>query len=146
MTKMTKKTLFIIRGIPGSGKSTAAELLADTGIATEFGEPTEKYPVCTADDYFMRNGEYKWDPAKIGAAHKSCQHKCRTAMKNNCEKIFVANTSTTEKELKPYYEMAEEFGYMVVSLIVENRHGGKNVHNVPEETITKMKSRFDIKL
>ena len=32
------------------------------------------------------------------------------------------------------------------SLIVENRHGGKNVHGVPDETLEKMEQRFSIKL
>jgi hypothetical protein len=29
---------------------------------------------------------------------------------------------------------------------VENRHGGVNEHNVPEEVLTKMRERFEIKL
>jgi hypothetical protein len=58
----------------------------------------------------------------------------------------VSNTLTTEKELKPYYELAEKYNYTVFSLIVENRHGGTNVHNVPEETLDKMEKRFSIKL
>jgi len=48
--------------------------------------------------------------------------------------------------MKPYYKMAEEFGYTVFSIIVENRHGGVNVHNVPAETIEKMKNRFSVEL
>ena len=42
--------------------------------------------------------------------------------------------------------LAEKYGYMVISMIVENRHDGENIHNVPEETIEKMRNRFDIKL
>jgi hypothetical protein len=30
--------------------------------------------------------------------------------------------------------------------VVENRHGGKNVHDVPEEKIEKMRRRFEFKL
>jgi hypothetical protein len=48
--------------------------------------------------------------------------------------------------MKPYYKMAEEFGYTVFSIIVENRHGGENVHNVPEATLEAMEKRFDVKL
>ena len=32
------------------------------------------------------------------------------------------------------------------SIIVENRHGSVNEHGVPEETLWKMKNRFEIKL
>jgi len=67
-------------------------------------------------------------------------------MKINTEKIIIANTSTTESELKPYYELADRYGYKVFSVICENRHNGKNEHNVPEATIEKMKERFNIQL
>lgn len=67
-------------------------------------------------------------------------------MDSGADYIFVSNTFTTEKEMKPYLKMAEESGYHVVSLIVENRHGNKSVHNVPEETMTKMRDRFSFKL
>jgi plasmid replication initiation protein len=61
-------------------------------------------------------------------------------------KIVVSNTFTQEWEMKPYFELAEKYGYRVYSLIVENRHNGKNVHEVPEDKIQMMKDRFDIKL
>ena len=60
--------------------------------------------------------------------------------------IVVSNTSTTEKELQPYLDLATKYDYKVVSLIVENRHGNSSVHNVPDETIDKMRNRFNIKL
>jgi len=141
-----KKTLVILRGIPGSGKSTAAEILADTGIAEDFGDPTFKYPVCTADDFFMKSGTYKFDISKLGMAHAECQSKVEMFMTDDTEKIFVANTNTTDKELASYYKLAKDYDYTVFSLIVENRHGGTNTHNVPDATIEKMKNRFSIKL
>jgi len=48
--------------------------------------------------------------------------------------------------MKPYYELAEKYGYKVHSLIVENRHGGINTHNVPTDKLILMKERFEIKL
>jgi len=67
-------------------------------------------------------------------------------MKKEISPIIVANTSTTESELKPYYDLAVIYGYKVFSVIVENRIDTKNIHNVPEETITKMKNKFSISL
>jgi hypothetical protein len=58
----------------------------------------------------------------------------------------VSNTFTQEWEMQPYYDLAKEYGYMVFSIIVENRHGGKNVHNVPEDKINQMRDRFQVKL
>jgi hypothetical protein len=60
--------------------------------------------------------------------------------------IVVSNTSTMVKEMQPYLDLAQQYGYRVVSLIVENRHGSKNVHNCPEETIERMRDRFEISL
>ena len=67
-------------------------------------------------------------------------------MEDNIPVIFVSNTFTTEKEMKPDLEMAEKNNYQIVSLVVENRHGNESVHNVPEETMTKMRNRFSLKL
>jgi hypothetical protein len=48
--------------------------------------------------------------------------------------------------MKDYFDLANTYGYKIVSLIIENRHGNKSIHNVPEETMDKMKNRFEIKL
>lgn len=122
------KTLIILRGVPGCGKSTVAEVLSNNG----------KYPVCTADDFFMKDGEYKWNPKQLGIAHKACQEKCRRALDDGSEMVIVANTSTKEKDYSTYASMGKIRGYMVFSLVVENRHGGTDVHNVPDDAKAKM--------
>ena len=126
------KILIIVRGIPGCGKSTFAKLLSEH--------------ICTADDFHMKDGEYKWTAERVGLAHTWCQKKCEGFMKEGYTPVVVANTSTTKKELKPYYDLAIGYGYKVFSVIVENRLNTVNVHNVPEETIINMKKRFDISL
>ena len=67
-------------------------------------------------------------------------------MSNGKPRVVVSNTSTTEKEMRSYIDMAKEYEYRIVSLVVENRHGNESVHRVPAETIQKMKDRFEIKL
>jgi predicted kinase len=127
------KVLIIVRGIPGCGKSTFAKLL---GVA-----------ICTTDDFFTdKDGKYTWVGAKVGFAHLWCQSKCKKYMSEGISPVIVANTATTKKELKPYYDLAIGYGYKVFSVIVENRHGGKNIHNVPEENVKAMIERFDIQL
>jgi len=48
--------------------------------------------------------------------------------------------------MEEYFKLAKTYGYQVVTMIIENRHGSKNIHNVPDETIEKMRNRFQIKL
>ena len=133
---MTKE-LFLLRGLPGSGKSTLANQLGGSLVE--------------ADRYFMDYGEYKFDASKLGEAHDWCRNQVKEWMETNdrgfdVPRIVVSNTFTQEWEMKPYYELAKEHGYMVFSLIVENRHGGQNVHNVPEEVIDRMRKRFEVVL
>ena len=136
------KELILVRGLPGSGKSTTAKLLGAGGSG---------YAHFEADMYFMEDGVYKFDPAKIKDAHNWCQNSVAQAMLVNYTSghnstIIVSNTFTQDWEMKPYYEMAKQWDYKVFSIIVENRHGGENVHGVPEDKLEIMKNRFEVKL
>ncbi|WYV99145.1 ATPase [Pseudomonas phage vB_PpuM-Amme-3] len=128
--------LYLIRGLPGSGKSTFAKCLAKSLSARHY----------EADMYHtIPTGVYNWKPENVHAAHEWCQEYTRKAMEVGLP-VVVSNTLTTPKELEPYLAMALEFGYRVTSLVVENRHGGVNVHDVPQATLDKMRNRFTIKL
>lgn len=153
------KTLILLRGVPGCGKSFTANLLSENS----------KYPVLSADMYFEdEHGNYNWDSSKIKDAHawckattESCMEQCHSRRGVWCNvlipntglirtfdatKIFVANTFTQEWEMADYFDLAKQYGYDVVTMIVENRHGGKNVHDVPDSTLEKMCNRFEVKL
>lgn len=128
------KTLILLRGVPGSGKSTTAKELFPSYIHLE------------ADMYWYdKEGNYNFNITKLGNAHAWCELQTEYNMTQGFN-VVISNTLTTEKELKPYYELAKKYEYKVVSLIVENRHQGTNVHNVPDETLDKMERRFSIKL
>jgi hypothetical protein len=45
-----------------------------------------------------------------------------------------------------YQIIAKKYGYKVHTIIVENRHGNKNEHGVPDEKVEQMRNRFEIKL
>jgi predicted kinase len=133
------KLLILLRGLPGCGKTT---------FAKELEESMPGCKIISADDYFtsLEDGSYNFEASKLGVAHIKCQSRVERAMRINVSKIIVHNTSTTPQEMEPYYDMAKNSGYMVVSLIVENRHGSTSVHNVPEDTLLKMRNRFDVQL
>ena len=61
-------------------------------------------------------------------------------------KIIVSNTFTQQWEMDAYIGMASEYGYRVHTIIVENRHEGVNLHNVPEDKLEQMANRFEIQL
>ena len=131
------KELFLLRGLPGSGKSTLAKSLG--GVHIE------------ADQYFMVDGEYKFDATKLKNAHNYCQVQTSAWMSSdgsqvNVDRIVVSNTFTQEWEMESYYKLAEQYGYKVFSIIVENRHDGVNQHGVPADKLEQMRNRFEIKL
>jgi hypothetical protein len=104
--------------------------------------------------YFINeNGEYIFNGADIKKAHQWCQSQVELAMIQNritygldSSDIIVSNTFTQEWEMEPYYKLAGSYGYRVFSLIVENRHGGENIHGAPADKIQAMKDRFEVKL
>ena len=126
------KQLILLRGLPGSGKSTFANLLG--GIHVE------------ADQYFMRDGEYRFDASKLKQAHNWCKLRVEHSMEDGVDKITVSNTFTQEWEMDAYFELAEKYGYQTSCLIVENRHDSKNIHGCPDDKIKQMRNRFEIKL
>jgi Cdc6-like AAA superfamily ATPase len=126
--------LYLIRGLPGSGKTT----LADDIARTYGGKHYE------ADMYFIGNdGEYRWDSRKIREAHEWCQYSTCNALEND-NVVVVYNTFTTKKELAPYFEMALARGITPVVYHCQNNWG--NVHNVPPNTLEAMAKRFEYNL
>jgi len=129
-----EKELYVIRGISGSGKSTLAKSIG--GVHYE------------ADMFFINpeTGVYEFVPSNMKHAHEWCKVNVEYEMTHDAERIVVSNTFTQEWEMKPYFELAEKYGYIVFSIIVENRHGGVNEHGVPEDKLEIMKNRFEISL
>ena len=93
--------LILLRGLPGSGKST----LGDVILQWPGSNPAD---VLSADNFFTdEKGEYHFDVTKLKEAHNDCQLKCAERMKLQLSRIVVANTFTQDWEMKPYFEMAE---------------------------------------
>lgn len=126
------KELFLLRGLPGAGKSTLAKSLNEVYFE--------------ADQYFIEFHEYKFDASKLKDAHMWCLSRTNHAMYDDLPRIVVSNTFTQEWEMKEYYKLAEKYNYRVYSLIVENRHNGLNMHSVPADKIEQMRNRFEVKL
>lgn len=128
------KTVIILRACSGAGKSTFAGFIKSNN--------KNATTICCADDFFMQNGEYKFDARKLGAAHSFCKKTFLNALEQNIPTVIVANTNTKTQDFLYYMDLASEFGYVVFSLVVENRHGNKNIHDVPFEVLNKQKDNI----
>jgi tRNA A37 threonylcarbamoyladenosine biosynthesis protein TsaE len=131
-----KPTLYLIRGVAGAGKSTFAQSLLQSRLVQRVYE---------ADDHFIINGEYRFDPTLLEDAHYQCQRNTWLALYEGMS-VAVSNTSCAEWEVGVYQNIAKETEANFVSIIVENRNNTKNIHGCPDSKIEQMKRKFDIKL
>ncbi len=129
--------LLLLRGLPGSGKSTLAQVLAENG----------KYPIFSIDSYFTQeDGTYQFVHTENHLAYKACQTQTEIALQNQIQKVIVDHTFTLEWEMEPYFEMAKKYDYRVFVMTVENWHLGKNIHQISEDSIEKMRQKFRVHL
>lgn len=119
--------LTIIRGLPGSGKSTEARKLGRFHVE--------------ADMFLYENREYKFSQDKQKYAHVACRNIVDAAMNEGVWEIVVSNTFTRLWEIEPYVELAKEYGYAVEVIRMTGDYG--SIHNVPESVIEAMADRFE---
>jgi len=134
----THKSLIILRGLPGSGKTTLVNLL----------NPLHEWPAFSVDDYFTdpETGEYQFEFDKNHLAYKLCLANTEEAMKQNKAKIFLHNTFTMEWEIEPYFKLANDFGYQLFVCTVENYHANANTHGVSNDQLQKMAAKYKVRL
>lgn len=117
--------LVLIRGLPGSGKTTMARVLALVG-----------YDHFEADMYFMVDGVYRYDASRIRDAHACCQRKTREALASG-RRVVVSNTFTRLQEMEPYRAMTSNIR------VIEATGRWQNVHGVPAERLRQMAERWE---
>ena len=123
------KLLILIGGTSGSGKTGVAEFLVSNLV-----REAKRF---SADDFFSRNGMYQFQPELLPEAHNQCQDNVENNMEAGFSVIIVDNTFTQLSELEPYFELAWNYDYEVMSLVAVNHHSSKSIHGVPEETICR---------
>jgi len=121
--------LVLIRGLPGSGKTTMGRILALVG-----------YEHHEADQYFEKNGKYRFDKLKLSKAHEWCLDRTKDSMRRR-SKCVVSNTFSQRWEIKPYIDAANAHGYSVRVIEASGEFG--NIHGVPDEVITAMRARWE---
>jgi len=129
--------VIILRGIPGSGKSYKAELLAKAHKAID----NSLVIILSTDDFNTdENGVYKFNPE----SHKLCLRKYvdfLTTCSTSPGLVIVDNTNTRLLEAAPYYALAETYGCLRSILTIHcpvDLALARNKHNVPEDVIKRM--------
>lgn len=118
--------LLLIRGLPGSGKSSMARSVFQRGYFDVHLE---------ADMFHMERGKYVYKPGYALAAHSWCLSNARVYL-NNDKRVVVSNTFVLLEQLRPYMELGFPF------YIVEARGSFGSTHNVPDEVMDHMRKRW----
>lgn len=125
--------LILIRGLPGSGKSTFAKYLQDKD---------ENLVHFEADMFFEADetGEYVFRPERLPNAHEWCKNMTAAALEIG-QDVVVSNTFTQKWEIDPYAQIANQYGAELVIIKMETQF--QSIHGVPEKKIEQMKRRWE---
>lgn len=142
------KQVFILRGLPGSGKTHYAHNLADELVAGD----ESQYLICATDDYFYdQNGEYHFDKFKLPQYHNLNLARFINALSQGLPLVIVDNTNIKKWEFVAYAQAATALGYQVKEVVVgeikdkslQHLYAKRNTHGVALKTISKMAYMFE---
>ncbi len=123
--------VLIMRGLPGSGKSTDARRWADLVTGTL---------IFSMDDYMYAGGR-DFNPMLIERCHEQCRKDFELALQAKTPLVIVDNTNTKFSSIVPYVELIEKYHYSftVMQFHVEPKVAAeRNIHKVPLETLERM--------
>lgn len=126
-------TLTIVRGLPGSGKSTHAKVVQAT---------SENTCVHVEADMFFEDpdGGYRYDPTKVTEAHEWCLSVARDAVEAGFD-VVVSNTFTRVWEMQPYIDLAEANHVLLDVVVCTGTY--ENTHGVPAAAVEAMRQRWE---
>ncbi len=141
------KQVFILRGLPGSGKSYYAQKVCDEMVAGN----EKDYLICSTDDFFYQGEKYVFDKVKLPENHSLNLARFIRALAQSIPLVIADNTHIKKWEFLPYVEAAHALGYQVKEVIVGNvkdkamqhLYAQRNQHGLPLKVISKMAYQFE---
>lgn len=138
------KLLILMRGISSSGKSTRANELMKEAL-----ESGLRVKICSTDHYFMKEGQYCFDPSKLPDNHAKNEERARGLMAEGMDVVIIDNTNIRPEWYAHYIELARKLGYEVEQEIVWvdletalRRNQERPDRNIPEEVIRRQYEDF----
>lgn len=123
--------VIIMRGIPGSGKTTEAR---------RWAAHTPGSVIVSTDDYMYAGGR-EFDHTQLERCHEQCRIDFRALLEKKTPLVIVDNTNTKFSSIVPYVEIIDELGctFTVFQIHVDPKVAfERGVHKVPLETIRVM--------
>lgn len=92
------------------------------------------------DDFFVKDGHYKFDARNLKWAHQWCQARVRNSLMDRSKVVFVANTNAYLDHINVYNQFKEDF--LMVQFIPETmefaiKMGENNARNIPAHAYKK---------
>lgn len=119
---MAKILLRLIRGLPGSGKTTLARAM-------------KGYTHIESDMYFHLDGAYVFVGEKLPSAHVWCLAQVKAALERG-ENVVVSNTFICLWEMQAYKDLGYAYEVIVANGSFSNQHG------VPADLIARMRAKW----
>lgn len=120
--------LTLMRGAPGSGKSTTAKRMFPGTLLLE------------NDQFLMRDGKYCWSKESVQDAIKWCTASVETALKNSFD-VVVANTFTKRRFIAAYEKLAMKYGAKFQVYRCTGNY--QNVHGLNNEMVESFKKSME---